>query len=172
MTYSAAGQIGPWYFLLPLAGWALLSGSLVDALVSYARIKDRVLRVVAVTTLAFLVAHLVLQAGFSPLFRHYGEWVQATSLSDAFLNESQALIVRAAPGSVVDAGPLPGWVRTSSDRPAIRGAAILDVYSVQAWADLTLAERNVRVVLGRAGPQEEPQPDEILLRITRRLRHF
>ncbi len=172
LTYSAAGQIGPWYFLLPLVGWALLSGSLVEALVSYARINDRVLRAVAVTTLAFLTVHLVLQAGYSPLFRHYAEWEQATSVSRRFLSESEALIVNAAPGSVVRAAPLPSWVRAAADRPAIRGAAVLDVYSVQAWADLTLAERNVRVVFGQADPPQEPQPDEIVLHITRRRRRF
>ncbi len=159
---------------MPLVGWALLSGSLVDALLSYARIKDRVLRVAAVTTLAFLAAHLVWQAGFSPLFRHYDEWERATSVSDAFLNESESLIVKAAPGSVVVTSPLPKWVRTSSERPAIRGAAILADYSVQAWADLTLADRNVRVVFSRSNrPQEqEPGPDEILLRINRRLKGY
>ena len=171
-TYSAAGQIGPWYFLLPLAGWALLSGSLVEVLVSYARIKDRVLRVVAVATLAFLSAQLVWQARFSPLFRHYDEWERATSVSDAFLNESESLILEAAPGSVVHASPLPNWVLTSSERPAIRGAAILADYSVQAWADLTLADRNVRVISSQTDPQVEPGPDEIQLRITRRLKGY
>ena len=172
VTYAAAGQIGPWYFLLPLVGWALCSGSLVEALVTYARIKDRVLRTVAVTTLALFAVQLIWQAGFSPIVRHYDEWERATSVSDAFLNESESLIVNASPGSVVDAPPLPNWVLTSSERPAIRGAAILADYSVQAWADLTLADRNVRVISGQADPPEEPEPDEILLRITNRLEGY
>ena len=82
------------------------------------------------------------------------------------------MILKAAPGSVVHASPLPNWVLPSSERPAIRGAAILADYSVQAWADLTLADRNVRVISSQTDPQVEPGPDEIQLRITRRLKGY
>ena len=47
------------------------------------------------------------------------------------------------------------------------GAAVFADYSVQAWADLVMPTRKVRVVFATAG-YDPPGPDEVLLLITRR----
>jgi hypothetical protein len=54
----------------------------------------------------------------------------------------------------------------------VSGAAILSDYSVQAWADLVHPDRAVRVLGVKegvlpAGP-EQPNPAEIVVRLTRR----
>jgi hypothetical protein len=167
-TYSAAGQVGPWYFLVPLVGWAVLAACLIDLLVNYLRGGDRVLGGTAAVTLAVLVTLLGWQAGYSPLFRHYDEWQRATAASDAFFEEVGSQVRSVSDGSVVDAPPLPFWAVTAGNRPAIRGAAILADYSVQAWADLTWPDRNVRVIESRT-PIDAAAPHEVVLRISERL---
>ncbi len=160
-TYAAAGSIGPWYLLLPLAGWALAAGALAQALFSCAADDRRGFRALALATLALLVVLLVWQSSYSPLFRRYDEWQRATAAGDAFLAAARSSLASAAPGTTVRAAPLPSWVPPRSDGPTIRGAAILADYSVQAWADLTLAGRGVRVV--HEGAAGQPGAGEILL---------
>ena len=135
---------------------------------NYLRGGDRVLGGTAAVTLAVLVTLLGWQAGYSPLFRHYDEWERATAASDAFFEEVESQVRSVSDGSVVDAPPLPFWAVTAGNRPAIRGAAILADYSVQAWADLTWPDRNVRVIESRT-PIDAAAPHEVVLRISARL---
>jgi hypothetical protein len=171
LTYAAAGLIAPWYLVLPLAGWAILAGSMTEHLLALACEDERPTRWLAQTSLALLIALLVWQASYSPLFRRYDEWERATFASETFLQETQARISSADVGMVVQAPPLPTWVAPRTEGPTIRGAAIFADYSVQAWADLTLPERNVRVAYATADTPP-PAANEILLLITRRLERF
>ena len=166
LSYAAAGLIGPWYLLLPLAGWALLAGAAAEWLFTLAGEDDRVLQITANAGLALLVGLLVWQCSYSPVFRYYDEWMRATAASEAFLEDTRLRIGGASPGSVVQAAPLPVWATPRPDGPAVRGAAILAAYSVQAWADLVLPERRVRVP--RAALPPPPGPDEIVLVIATR----
>jgi hypothetical protein len=168
VIYSAAGLIGPWYLLLPLAGWALLTGALAERLLDLTDENERPLAWLAIASVTLLVSLLVWQSSYSPVFRRYGEWERATSVSDSFLSETRSIIEAAADGTVVEAPPLPQWVSNRGQGHAVRGAAVLADYSVQAWADLIFPRRNVRVV--QAGPDiRPPDPDEVVLLITRRL---
>jgi hypothetical protein len=168
LTYAAAGLIGPWYLLLPLAGWALLTGALAERLLSLAGGDARPLGWLATATLTLLVGLLVWQSSYSPVFRHYDEWERATTAADTFLDRAQSLIEDAAPGSVVEAPPMPVWAAPKNDGPTVRGAAIFADYSIQAWAELVFPGRKVRVIY--AGPDvPPPAADEIVLLITRRL---
>jgi len=168
LTYAAAGLVGPWYLLLPLAGWALLTGSLVEALFGLVEHDDAWLRWSALTSSALLVMLLVWQASYSPLFRRYDEWQRATYSANAFLGETRSLIEAASDGTTVKGPPLPTWVPQRADGPTIRGAAIFDDYSIQAWAELVLSGRNVRV---RYASDDVPPAgaNEVLLLITSRL---
>jgi hypothetical protein len=162
----AAGINQQWYLLLPLAGWALLAGSGFEQLLTLAARDARPVRVAAGATLVLVVVLLAWQSSYSPLFREYTEWARATAHARSFLGDARARIDGAADGTVVHAAPLPTWVRPRRDRPSIHGAAILQDYSVQAWADLSLPGRTVRV---RSGPPVDgPAPGEVLLLITRK----
>ena len=171
LTYAAAGLVGPWYLLLPLAGWALLTGALVEALFGFVEYDEARLRWSALTSSALLVVLLIWQASYSPLLRRYDEWQRATYSANAFLGETRSLIEAATDGDTVMAPPLPTWVPQRDDGPTIRGAAIFDVYSVQAWAELALPERNVRVCY--ASDDVTPAvADEVLLLIASRLETY
>jgi len=167
LTYAAAGLVGPWYLLLPLAGWALLTGALVESLFGLVEHDDTGLRWAALASSALLVMLLVWQASYSPLLRRYDEWQRASSAANAFLGETRSVIEAASAGDTVEAPPLPTWVPPRADGPTIRGAAIFDDYSVQAWVELVFPERDLRV---RYASEEvaPPAANEVLLLITRR----
>jgi hypothetical protein len=146
---------------MPLAGWALFAGAVAEWLFTLAGEDDLFLQITANAGLALLVGLLVWQCSYSPVFRYYDEWTRATAASEAFLEDTRLRIAGAPPGTVVQAAPLPVWATPRPDGPAVRGAAILADYSVQAWADLVLPERRVRVP--RADLPPPPGPDETVL---------
>jgi hypothetical protein len=160
----AIGQVDAWYALLPLAGWALFAGALFDGMLALSEDDDAKTRAVALITLVVLTITLVWQASYSPLVRGNDVWRRATAASEAFLTDARLRIETAAPGTVVDTIPAPYSVLVRGDEPSLRGVAILADYSVQAWAELALPERNVRVHHG-PGDVRPPAPDEIVLRI-------
>jgi hypothetical protein len=166
LTYAATGLVGAWYYPVPLAGWAILVGVLFERFVRLAR-GDGLVRVGAMTSLALAGGLLFWQAVYSPIFHHYDEWRRASDAGSLFLDQARERVAAADAGTVVNAPPLPFWVASEPGGPTIRGAAVLTDYSVQAWADLTLPGRNVRVGFARANPAP-PGPDEVLLLITRR----
>jgi hypothetical protein len=161
----AVGQIDAWYSLIPLAGWAMLAGALMEGMLVLVEDDDRVVRSAAMATLVLVTCAVVWQSGFSPMIRHYDEWERATSAGDAYLEETRARVSTAAPGTIVETPPLPFSVRAHGVR-RFWGVVVLSDYSVRAWADLTLGEHNVRVHYG-TGEVSPPAADEIVLRIPR-----
>jgi hypothetical protein len=166
VTYAAAGWLGPWYYLLPVAGASILFGGIFERFVGLARQSGTRVRWPAGATLLCLSLLLVWHAWYSPLIHRYDEWSRATTVSAEFLDEAAHRIALSSSESVILAPPLPIWVRPAEGQATIFGAAVLNVYSVQAWADLTLPDR--RVVVKRA-PAQVPDTGEALLLITGRL---
>jgi hypothetical protein len=166
VTYAAAGWLGPWYFLIPVGGASLLVGGLFTRFLDLARGREGAVRWPAAVSLALLCLLLAWQARYSPLLQRYDEWERATRVGAEFLDESARRIALSSPGSVVLAPPLPVWVRPAEGKPTLFGAAVLNDYSVQAWADLTLRDKRVLV---RRAPAPRPGSDEILLLISSRL---
>ena len=168
LIYAAAGLIGPWYLLQPLAGWALLAGALAQRLFALTDHHERRLGWLATAALTLLVGLLVWQSSYSPVFRHYDQWERATSAAETFLGQTRSIIEAAPDGSVVEAPPMPAWVANRGRGPAVQGAAVFADYSVQAWVELTFPRRRIRVAY--AGPDlGPPSADEVLLLITRRV---
>jgi len=165
-TYAAAGWIGSWYFLLPVAGWAILVGVLAERFVVLSR-ETGLVRAGAMASLTLLGVLLVWQGFYSPIVHRYDEWNRATAAGKDFLDQTREIVEGAGRGTVVEAPPLPFWVASEPAGPVIMGAAVLTDYSVQAWADLTMPGKNVKVRFASAG-YDPPGPDEILLLITRR----
>jgi len=166
VTYAAAGWIGPWYLLLPVAGWSLLVGAIAERFAGLARGRGEMVRWAASATLLVLALLVSWHLRLSPLVHRYDEWRRATEVGDDFLERSRGLVERAPPGSVVEAPPLPLWVRPATGAPTVFGGAVLADYSVQAWADLTWPERSVVVRTVRA---PAPGKDEVSLLISSRL---
>jgi hypothetical protein len=160
-TYPAAGGVTPWYLFLPVMGWALLAGALAQALAAGMRASAPPLRAAAAVAFVALVGWIAWQAGSSPLLHRYDDWARASRASEEFRQELRARIERAADGSVVQAPPVPVLLRPRAEGPAVYGAAVLADYSIQAWADLVLPERRVRVAAARSAPA--PASDEVVV---------
>jgi hypothetical protein len=166
LTYAAAGVIGAWYYPIPVAGWAILVGALAERFVCLGR-DTGLVRTGAMASLTLLGILIVWQGLYSPIVHRYREWTRATEASSAFLDQTREIVAAAAKGTVVEAPPLPVWVAPEPGGPGILGAVVLDDYSVQAWADLTMPGKNVTVRSATAA-YDPPGPDQILLLITRR----
>lgn len=152
-----------WYALIPLAGWAMLAGGLIETFLFLAEDDDGKARGVTMVSLALLATMIVWQASYSPLFRRYDAWTRATSVGQTYLEQAQTQIENAEPGTVVEGKPLPYSVNTTQGHK-LGGVIILSDYSIQAWIDLTLPNRNIRVFYGR-GTVPAPAPNEIVFRI-------
>lgn len=167
-----AGRTNPWHLeyllYIPMAGSALLTAAVVVRTLRFARAAGVGGRVGAAAMLLLLATPWLAQARYSPLFFHYGEGEAATAASRAFFTQARARIEQAPLGSVVEGPLLP---RRVPPRDPLRrlGTTVLLDYSVQAWADLTLPERKVRVVFD---PDPAPGriaagPDEVVLWLSR-----
>lgn len=171
LTYVVAGRLEAWYFLLPVAGWAILAGVFLEIMFQLSRNSTGVNRWAAILTIVLTVTLLVWQTRYSPLIYQYDEWEKASTASRSFLKELQSRIETAVNGSIVKAPPLPMWVKAHDSAPTIQGAAILSDYSVQAWAEIVMPERKVRVRIAR-NRIERPKTDEVLVLITQRLKGY
>lgn len=167
LTYSASGSMQPWYFLIPVAGWAMFLAALVDGLLSVVRRKDAMTLVPSVASLVLLTIVIGWQMRYSPVVHRYDEWARATTASEEFLGRLKARIEESPDGVTVTAPPIPTWVRGTKDAASIWGAAVLTDYSVQAWAELVFPDRRVRVVKA-ATNSRQPAVDEVVVVLSRR----
>jgi hypothetical protein len=169
LTY---GRSNPWrleyLFYIPMAGAVLLSAALVEQAIRYARVASVTGKVLAVLMVGMLVAPWAWQARYSPLIYHYGEGEAATAAARSFFEQARARIEAAPDGSIADGPLLPRRV-PPRDPLRVLGTTVLLDYSVQAWADLTLPERRVRVIFHPGGPPPglAVSPDEVVLLLTR-----
>ncbi len=162
--HGMSRMVEQWYVFLPVVGVAFGVGAGVELLRSAWQRGTRWRVPVAVTGL-LLAAFSFFQIRYSPLLHGYNEWTRATRVADEFLEELAARIEAAPAGQPVDAPPLPRWLPARVDGPALRGTAILDVYSVQAWAELHFPEREL-LVLAKP-PASPPGSGVTIVRILR-----
>jgi hypothetical protein len=172
VTLAATYAVGNWihesYFFLPLIGFALWIATAAQSLVE--RVRDSWssslrLRGFAVAALTLLLVPLLPQLRYSPLIHRYDDLRLATELQRSFLEQTGDQIDAAADGTIVYALPMPMRIPKRNEGPRVRGTLILSDYSVQAWAELTRPDRNIRVEAA-SGVTDGPQPDELLVLIT------
>jgi hypothetical protein len=153
-----AGEMRTWYACPYLPLYAALAGVFAAAAVkSLAAMRPLQTTAAGLAALFLVVSPL----RHSALIERYDEWRLLSILERTYLDETRAAIAEAAPGSAVPTGPLP---RALPSKLAGMRAVGLEHYSVQAWADVELPERRVRVTLD---PDEPAAADEILLRVPR-----
>jgi hypothetical protein len=153
-----AGELRTWYACPYLPLYAALAGVLAGgAAKSLAALRP--LQTTAAGLAALFLAAAPLR--HSALLEDYDEWRMLSILERTYLDETRAALEQAAPGSAVPTGPLP---RALPSKLAGMRAVGLEHYSVQAWADVELPERRVRVTLD---PDEPARAHEVLLRIPR-----
>ena len=151
--------------MLPLIGFALWLATAAQSLVERIRDPWSRARWLAVPALLLLFVPLLPQLRYSPLIYRYDDWRVASELQRSFLEHTGDQIDAAADGTIVYALPMPMRLPKRNEGPRVRGAMILSDYSVQAWAELTRPDRNIRVEAAR-GVVDGPQPDELLVLIT------
>ena len=140
---GVSGDRAPWYVSSLLPAYALAFGALVAGVRSGWDGAPRP-RQLAGAAVAVLLAIAPLR--YSGLFERYPQWERLSSESSVFLADLQERIEAAEPGgAVVRVSGLPQ--RAPRRRPVgVYGAGGLAPYSVQAWAEVALPERRVRVL--------------------------
>lgn len=144
--YGVSRSIEQWYLFLPVVGLSLLIGSGAQLLLLQWRRGGPLVRASAVGATLLLLAFCGFQLRYTPLVHRYTEWARATTASDEFFEKLARRIERAAPGASVNAPPIPVWVPPAPTGPAVRGGAVLEDYSVQAWCELRFPDRRLRVL--------------------------
>jgi predicted membrane protein len=153
--HGLADGVKPWYATAFVAPYAILLGVVTQAGVNLLREKRLALAALA---LVFGLGLAASHVRYSPLLYSYPEWPQATALGDAFLVRFARAVRGAEPGSTLRFARFPTRVERPSTPPGVRSAVVFSDYSVQAWADLVLPERPVRVHMLMRGAQPPP-PD-------------
>jgi 4-amino-4-deoxy-L-arabinose transferase-like glycosyltransferase len=145
VTYSPTGRFQPWYLPVLAAPTSLLLAALGHACTHLWGRRGPARLLPASFGLVLLVL-LGWHASYSPLLRSYPGYQQGTAACTEFFDKLAPRLQRAAPGSVVWAPPLPRWIKIEPQRPTIFGGALLDLYTVKAWADLRFPALNTRVI--------------------------
>lgn len=163
--YGISRSIEQWYLFLPVVGLSLFVGSGAQLLLVQWRRGGPLARASAVSAALLLLAFAALQVRYTPLAHRYTEWTRATAASDEFFEKLARRIERAAPGAPINAPPIPVWVPPAPQGPAVRGGAVLEGYSVQAWCELRFPERRLRVL--KAPPRTPLEPGESAIQLLR-----
>jgi len=159
--YALGMILQPWYLLNVLAALSVLVGAVLAALLETAR-NDRLQRVPAAAAMAALVWLSGGIAAYSPLLRPYDEWHRATAIEDAHLEALRRRLEAAPAGSVLHTPLPPMLLPPAHGGPQLVGVALIANYAMQAWADLALPQRRIRVSYGR-NADATPDPDGVVL---------
>lgn len=154
---SASGTDASWYAVPFLPAYAL-----VVALV--AREAARAWRAARGRAMAGAALAGVLVAShlrYSPLVQPYEEWTEVSREASAFLPALRAAVATAAPGETRTVSGLPLGTGSPLERVGVRAAHGMAGYSAQAWVDLALPGRRVRVVSEGAAAGAPPEPSAI-----------
>lgn len=143
--YAYTGQIDPWYVSLPVAGIAMLTGIATGLLFGWIGTTVGTARAAAAAGLAALLGLAAWQARYSVLLHRYDEWPRADRELRDCLDDLAPRLAGAVPGTVVRTRPVARWILPRTDGPTIRGTAVILDYGLQAWADLRVPDRVVRV---------------------------
>lgn len=161
-----AGTFNPRYLMFTLVGVAFVLAGLIEWIAWSLRAETRVAGRWRMTPVACAVAPLlvvILGLQSSPLFIDYWEWPEASRQQVRFLDALRQRLASARPGQTVEAPRLPHMpAQPSCDRPGIPVADMLADYTVQAWCELTIPDKRIKVVRGNVKPPR-PGPDEIVL---------
>jgi hypothetical protein len=157
-TTGVSGVRAAWYGAPFLPAYAIGLGLLADGALAAARARRRAAALVAGSVAAALLAtHL----RYSALGHDYPEWRVASEQARSFLARLGAALAEAEPGTTIAVPGLPLGEAKPIGEVGIRSALCLADYSVQAWAELALPGRPVRVVMRAEPPPTPPQPGVI-----------
>lgn len=173
---SLSPTVYPWYSLNPVAGMAILLGAFSQAGAPQLLARDRSgnltihssakRRSSAFAAVLIGVAGAAAAAGLwcSPLWRDYRDWRLAGEALRSGLENLSKAAERAPRGRATAVSvPYTFWARPAADRARLGNVTMLATFSAEAWLDLLLPDRNIRVLSERDARGVAPRPDETLL---------
>ena len=160
---GVSGERASWYAVPFLPPYALLLG-----LAAYSALRElrspasrdagAARRPRALAGAALVLVLVASHLRYSALLHSYPEWAELSRQEREFLTRFRDAVTGAEPGSTVQVPALPLGTGAPLERVGVRSALCLSDYSVQAWAELALPDRAVRVRLHTGGPPSPPEP--------------
>ncbi len=161
-VHGLSRSISPWYAIHTVAPFTFLAGLIagegIAALRRRRAFPTRAAAVVAAAVFLFLGA---VNLRGAPPFTFHPEWRDATRKTERYLGNLKEKIDETDEGETIDAPGLPFMSRYRPGSPIVMVASLAD-YTVQAWAELVVPERKIRVAYAKSSPAP-PDPDEILV---------
>ena len=173
LTSMSGAGVWPWYALGFGAPYVIVLGVLMQLGV---RALGRGSLASALPILALPVILAANQVRFSPLVHVYERWFTATDRMNEFLARFDAEVETAPSGSAIILDQLPLLLPGPESGPGVQSAAMINTYTLQAYADLTVPERRVKAHRFESGDQPVAGAADELhvwvtpLRMTRRRR--
>ena len=153
--YAVTGLLHPWYLFLPMIGFALLLGALVQRLARIRESGTRASRRAAVVGLAGIAVWAVLVARFSPLLIGFGHWNPGAEKVEAYLEELSTRIDQHPDGGYFEMRFPPQVIPGDPSPIRTDVATLVAFYSLPAWVELRFPGRPIEL---RRLARGEPPP--------------
>jgi hypothetical protein len=148
VAQTGAGRAFAWYGALPLVGWTLAFGAVVETLIGASTGSSRRVAIPSALAAALATVALVWFALGSPLVREHKFWSRESARLERYLSAVRESVEAAPPGAAIGAPSMP---RRGPLQPERADLPLVRPYTLQGWADLSLREHPVQVVFnGRA----------------------
>jgi len=161
-VHGLSRSISPWYAIHTVVPFTFLAGLITgEGIAALRRRRSLPVGAAAVVATAILLSLGAVNLRGAPPFTFHPEWSDATRKTERYLVHLMKKIGEAEEGERIDAPGLPFMSRYRPGSPIVLVASLAD-YTVQAWAELVIPERKIRVAYERSSPPP-PAPDEILV---------
>ncbi|MBW2417103.1 MAG: hypothetical protein JRH19_01075 [Deltaproteobacteria bacterium] len=164
--YAVTGLLRPWHLFLPMMGFALLVGAVVQRLIRIHEIGRGASRKATVAALAGIALWVALVARYSPLLIGFGHWDLGAQKVGPYLEELRLQIEQHPSGGYFEM-PMPPQVAPGNPSPIKTDVATwVNAYSLPAWAELRFPGRSIEFRrLSRRAPAPRPEADVLLIGI-------
>lgn len=155
-----------WYMYLPLAGWGLALGAVLQAcLPRFGTVaRTRAARLAARrelgTPILFLCAAMLVgtTVWWSPLIAPYPSWADGSQIVRVYVEDAQNCFEQVPIGTQLRLDNVPSGMAYHDRKSRIAGVTLLDDYSVQALTDLLAADKRLRVHMNSGALVRQPSP--------------
>ncbi len=175
VIFTASGRLSPWYFVAAVVAFSVLVAGIFDVLMSlfeHGGLAQRFSGLAGVVVVVWLASSTLIK--WSPIFRSYGVWEQATNEYSTFVAEVEDVIQGSEDGMLVRIPRPSHRALVDGEESPFRGVVHLAHYSLHAWAQLALPDRQVRVLKNprplKSAPVQSTEVVVILDRLATRVK--
>lgn len=169
VIFAVSGRLSPWYFVSAVVALSVLVAGIFDVLVAHLAqggLARRGLAVAAGVAVVGLFAATL--ARWSPIVHSYGVWERATQEYASFVAEVEGVIQETEDGTLVRIPRPRRRELVDGEISPFRGVVHLAHYSLHAWAQLAMPDRQVRVLKNPKPLRTTPvQPTEVVVILDR-----